>query len=77
MKPINIEIDKNQLIKIFKKLDVNDKIEIFNELKKSLYLKRFNALLRSTRTNELTLEDITREVESVRENRYAKGKQNF
>lgn len=75
MKTINIELDKSQFIKIINKLDVTDKLEIFNELKKSLFLTRFNKLLESTNTNELTFDEITKEVESVRKGRYEKGKQ--
>ncbi|MFA5816801.1 MAG: hypothetical protein WC865_14405 [Bacteroidales bacterium] len=75
MKTISIELDKNQFMRVLKKLDYNDKLEILNELKKSLFLKRFNKLLRSTKTNDLTLEEITKEVESVRRQRYEKGKQ--
>ena len=45
------------------------------ELKKSLFLKRFNKLLKSTRTDELTMDEITNEVESVRKQRYEKGTQ--
>jgi len=75
MKTVNIELDKIQSIRIINNLDDNDKLEILNELKKSLFLKRFNKLLKSTKTDELTLEDITKEVESVRKNRYEKGKQ--
>lgn len=75
MKTVNIELDKNQFIRIIKSLDDNDKLEIFKELKKSLFLKRFNKLLNSTKTDELTFEDITKEVESVRKNRYEKGEQ--
>lgn len=75
MKTINLELDKNQFFRIIKKLDDSDKLEIFNELKKSLFLKRFNKLLKSTKTNELTLEEITNEVESVRKQRYEKGQQ--
>jgi hypothetical protein len=66
MKTVNIELDKNQFIKIINRLDDSDKLEIYNELKKSLFLKRFNKLLKSTKTDELTLDDITKEVESVR-----------
>jgi hypothetical protein len=75
MRTISIELDKNQFISMINKLDDDDKLEIFNELKKSLFLKRFNKLLKSTRTSELTLEEITKEVESVRKQRYEKGKQ--
>lgn len=75
MRTINIELDKSQFMKILNKLDDNDKLEIFNELKKSLFIKRFNKLLKSTATNELTLDEITKEVGSVRKQRYRKGKQ--
>ncbi|MCK9414437.1 MAG: hypothetical protein M0Q53_19200 [Prolixibacteraceae bacterium] len=75
MKAINIELDKSQFLKIIKQLDDKDKLELFNELKKSLFLKRFNRLLKSTRTDELTLDEITKEVESVRKQRYEEGKQ--
>lgn len=70
MKTINIELDKSQFIRILNKLDDSDKLEIYNELKKSLFLTRFNNLLKSTKTNELSLDEITKEVESVRKQRY-------
>jgi len=75
MGTVNIEIDKNQFIKIINRLDDSDKLEIFNELKKSLFLKRFNKLLQSTRNDNLFMDEITKEVESVRKSRYEKGKQ--
>ena len=77
MKAINIELDKSQFLKIIYQLDDNDKLELFNELKKSLFLKRFNKLLKSTRTDELSMDEITKEVESVRKQRYEEGKQIF
>jgi len=75
MKAINIEIDKSQFLKMINQLDDNDKLDLFNELKKSLFLKRFNKLLKSTRTDELTMDEITKEVEFVRKQRYEEGKQ--
>jgi hypothetical protein len=75
MKTINLELDKNQFFKIISKLDDNDKFEIYNKLKKSLFLKRFNSLLKSTKTDDLSFEEITAEVESVRKQRYEKGQQ--
>jgi hypothetical protein len=75
MKSINIEFDKSQFLKIINQLDENDRFELYNELKKSLFLKRFNKLLKSTRTDELTMDEITKEVESVRKQRYEEGKQ--
>lgn len=75
MKAINIEIKKSQFLKILKQLDEKDKLAIFYELRNSLFLKRFNKLLESTKTDELSLDEITSEVESVRKNRYEEGKQ--
>jgi len=75
MKAVSIELDKSQFFKIINQLDDNDKFELYNELKKSLFLKRFNKLLKSTRTDELTMDEITNEVESVRKQRYEEGSQ--
>jgi len=69
MKAITIELNKSQLYKLINQLDDNDKFELYNILKKSLFLKRFNELLKSTKTDELTLDDITKEVESVRKDK--------
>jgi hypothetical protein len=73
MKAITIELNKSQLYKLINQLDDNDKFDLYNKLKKSLFLKRFNKLLKSTQTDELTLDDITKEVESVRKDK-VKGK---
>lgn len=77
MEAINIELDKSQFFKIINQLDDNDKFELYTELKKSLFLKRFNKLLESTRTEELTMDEITKEVESVRKQRYEEDRQAF
>lgn len=75
MRTINVEFDKNQFVKMIKSLNEVDKMDIYNELKKSLFLNRFNKLLKSTKTSELSFDEITKEVEAVRKNRYDKGKQ--
>lgn len=75
MEAIELKIEKRQFLKMLSQLDENDRFDIYTELKKSLFLKRFNQLLKSTRTDELSLEDITSEVESVRKQRYEKGEQ--
>ncbi len=75
MKTVNIELDKKQFIKIIDQMDDIDKFELFNKLRKSLFLKRFNKLLNSIKTDELTLEEITKEVESVRQSRYDQKRQ--
>ena len=75
MQAIELKIEKRQFLKMLNQLNEKDRFEIYSELKKSLFLKRFNQLLESTRTNDLSMEDITNEVESVRKRRYEKGKQ--
>jgi len=75
MQAIELKIEKRQFLKMLNQLNEKDRFEIYSELKKSLFLKRFNQLLESTRTNDLSMEDITNEVESVRKQRYEKGKQ--
>lgn len=74
MKAINIELNKNQFLSIINQLDDNDKYELFNNLKKSLFLTRFNKLLNTTQTDELSIDEITNEVESIRKQRYEEGK---
>jgi ATP-dependent helicase/DNAse subunit B len=46
-----------------------DKLEIYKELKKTLFLNRFENLLKSLKTENLSWEDITKEVETVRKER--------
>jgi hypothetical protein len=77
MKTVQIELDKKQFIKIIKELDEKDRFQLYNELKKSLFLKRFNKLLKSAKTDDLTFEEITKEVESVRKERFENGRQIF
>ncbi len=75
MDTVSIEIDKGQLLNVIIQLDVDYKLLIFNELKKNLFLQRFNSLLKSTGTDELSFDEITREVETVRNARYKNGRQ--
>ncbi len=75
MQTIHIELNKNQFLKSLRKLNERDKLEIYEELKKSLFPKRFDRLLKTTRTDELSWEDISDAVEEVRQKRYEEGKQ--
>jgi hypothetical protein len=75
MKSFSLQLNKNQFLSIINSLNDNDKMEIYNEIKKSIFLKRFNQLLKSLRTDDLSIDEITKEVESVREERYEKGNQ--
>lgn len=70
----NIELDKSQIFNLIRQLDTDDKIELLNSLQESTYVKRFEKLLDTLRTDKISLDDITKEVESVRQKRYEQGK---
>jgi len=70
----NIELDKSQIFNLIRQLDSDDKIELLNSLQESTFVKRFEKLLDSLRTDKISLDDITKEVESVRQKRYEQGK---
>ena len=74
-KTINLSLNKRQFVEVFRFMDEEDRIDIYKELQKILYLNRFERLLQSVRTDELSYEDITKEVEFVRQKRYETGKQ--
>jgi hypothetical protein len=56
-------------------MDEVDKLAIYRELKKNLFLERFNALLERLRTDDLSMDDISKEVKTVRKKRYEGGRQ--
>ena len=72
----NIELDKSQIFNLIRQLDSDDKIELLNSLQESTFVKRFEKLLDSLRTDKISLDDITKEVEGVRQKRYEQGKHN-
>ena len=72
---IRLNLNRKEFINIFHLMDEKDKMAIYNELKKELFLNRFENLLKSLKTDKLSLEDITKEVEAVRQERYETGKQ--
>ncbi len=67
---LNLAIDFNQLKSLIIQCGIKEKTEIVRMLEKDTFSFRFNQLLDKLRTNDLTLEEITNEVESVREKRY-------
>ena len=69
----NLKLNKIQVLGLINQLDPEDKIELINELKESTWLKRFKKLLSELKTDELTMDQITKEVESVRKKRYEAG----
>ncbi|MCK4358618.1 MAG: hypothetical protein KAW92_07715 [Candidatus Cloacimonetes bacterium] len=70
----NIQVNYQQLISLIRQLKFEDKVNILKELKESTFKKRFKKLLDSLKTNKLPFDEITKEVEAVRAQRYEKRK---
>ncbi len=70
METIQLNLNKQQFFRILQAMDERDRLEIYDRLRKSLFVSRFDRLLDAVRTDELSLEDITKEVEAVRQMRY-------
>lgn len=67
---VNLSININQLKRLITQCDLDEKIELIRFLEKDTFPVRFKELLTKLRTDELTLEEITTEVETVREQRF-------
>ena len=74
-KTINLSLNKRQFVDIFHFMDEQDREYIYNELKKILFLNKVENLRNSLSDNELTMEEITIEVDAVRKKRYETGQQ--
>jgi len=74
-KTINLSLNRRQVVDMFRLMDEQDKEYIYNELKKILFPGKVNNLRNSLVDNELSIEDITAEVEAVRKERYETGRQ--
>ncbi|MFA4851154.1 MAG: hypothetical protein WC868_00525 [Bacteroidales bacterium] len=68
---LNINIDFKQLLNIIRQCDMTQKIKIAETLEKETYAVRFKQLLFELSDNDLTMDEITKEVETVRSKRYA------
>ncbi|QUS59290.1 type II toxin-antitoxin system VapB15 family antitoxin [Synechocystis sp. PCC 7338] len=71
MKSLSL-LDFLELKNIIAQCNLEEKLELLELLKKDTFATRFNKFLDSVKTDELTLEDITREVEAVRQANYHK-----
>ena len=66
---LSLRIDFNQLKSLITQCGIEEKTEIIQMLENDTFPLRFTQLLSKVRTDELTLEEITAEVETVREKR--------
>jgi len=63
-------IDFLQLKAVVAQCNLDEKLELLQILEKDTFAVRFNKFLNSFKTDELSLEDITEEVEAVRQANY-------
>jgi hypothetical protein len=63
-------LDFPQLKTIIAQCNLEEKLELLQFLEKDTFSVRFNKFLDSVKTDELTLEEITQEVEAVRQANY-------
>ena len=71
-----ISLSYGQILNLVKQLPSREKAKLSEELAKEAVDKRLSKLLRSFQTDELSEEDITKEVEKVRAEIYASKKKN-
>ena len=67
---ISVSIDFAQLKNAVAQCNVNEKMELLRLLVNETFPNRFKQFLEQVKTDELSLDDITAEVEAVRQARY-------
>lgn len=63
-----------QILELVRRLPLQDKVKISRELERELVDAKLCELLKVFKTDELTEEEILKEVEAVRAERYARKK---
>ena len=67
---ISLTIDFNNLKSLITQCALEEKIEIISLLEKETFQARFDKFLSAVKTDALALDEITTEVEVVRQRRY-------
>ena len=71
---LQVEISFDQVLELVKQLPIKDKIKLTRELEKEGIETKLEVLLRSFKTDELSVESINEEVENVRQKMYDDSK---
>ena len=71
---LQVDLTFEQILSLVKQLSKKDKIKLSKELEKEAIKSRLGNLLETFQTEELDLNTITKEVESVRQEIYDKEK---
>lgn len=69
---LQISLTFDQILTVVKQLSKNEKIKLSKELEKEAIDSKLNRLLKTFKTKDLDLKDITEEVEKVRQGLYDK-----
>jgi hypothetical protein len=69
---MQLEISFEQTLSLVKQLSRNEKIRLTRELEKEAIDTKLSSLLKTFKTNNLDIDTITEEVESVRQEIYEK-----
>ncbi|MBF0235365.1 MAG: hypothetical protein HQK65_20370 [Desulfamplus sp.] len=72
---LTLAIDFNQLKSLIAQCGIDEKKEIVRMLEKDTFPIRLNRFLNKIKTDELSLDEITEEVEVVRRRRYGSKSQ--
>jgi hypothetical protein len=67
---IMLSLNLEQLVSLIDQCNLEEKILLIRRLEAETFETRFKRLLARLRTDELSLSEITQEVESVRQERY-------
>ena len=73
-KVYQLSLDFDQILKLVEQLSESEKIKLSKELEKKLREQKLTELLQAFETDDLSLEEITEEVETVRSENYGKSK---
>ncbi len=65
-----LPLEYSQLLAVVKQLKASDKLKLLKTLQGDTFKLKFKKLLSSLKTDQLSLDDITKEVEAVRQQRY-------
>lgn len=67
---VSLTLSVDQLKSLVQQCSLEDKIEMVHFLEDETFEARFQRLLQQLKTNQLSFEEITQEVEIVRQERY-------
>lgn len=70
----NIDLEFDQILDLVRQLSKKEKIRLSKELEREIIEAKLTTLLRAFKTDDLDQDTITKEVETVRTDIYAKSK---